>query len=121
MGPGRSGESTGDYSATSMSGNFPYEILIAWHERHVNAHLDHVAAARDHTTGSAGRRLEAVLAAYALISQQRPDGERPGMLHRGEDIARAQRLLPDVITELIANGAHADELRDDIAPMSSPP
>src|ERR671937_2238265 len=45
-------------------------ILVAWHERHVNAHLGYLAAVRDQFTDPA-ERLEAVLSAYALIPHER--------------------------------------------------
>src|SRR5207244_9873394 len=41
-------------------------ILIAWHERHVAQHLEHLTQLRNQP-GEAGARLEAVLQAYALI------------------------------------------------------
>src|SRR6266851_3046479 len=40
-------------------------ILLAWHERHVTSHLEHLAEVRDQA-GGARERLEAVLEAYAL-------------------------------------------------------
>src|SRR5688572_13267214 len=42
-------------------------ILVAWHERQINTHLENLAEVRDQA-GEAGERLEAVLEAYALIS-----------------------------------------------------
>src|SRR5436305_10812625 len=45
-------------------------ILVAWHERHVAAHLAHLAEVRD-KAGDAAERLKAVLEAYALISHGR--------------------------------------------------
>ena len=41
-------------------------ILVAWHERQVAEHLQHLAVVRDQA-GHAGERLEAVLEAYGLI------------------------------------------------------
>src|SRR6266496_5983512 len=46
-------------------------ILIAWHERQVTGHLEHLAEIRDQA-GGAGGRLEAVLEAYALMTSERP-------------------------------------------------
>jgi AcrR family transcriptional regulator len=40
-------------------------ILLAWHERQVTAHLDHLTALRNQS-GDAAERLEAVLEAYVL-------------------------------------------------------
>src|SRR5690349_21818610 len=61
-------------------------ILLAWHERHVTSHLEHLAAVRDQA-GDAGGRLRAVLEAYALIVYERHDTELAARLHRGKHIA----------------------------------
>jgi AcrR family transcriptional regulator len=45
-------------------------ILVAWHERHVSRHLERLTEVRDRTLDP-GERLEAVLGAYASISQER--------------------------------------------------
>jgi AcrR family transcriptional regulator len=91
-------------------------ILAAWHERHVNSHLEYLAEVR-HQAGSPGERLEAVLHAYALITYERPHGtELAALLHRGEHVARAQQHLTDFIRDLLAEGAQAGDVRDDVAP-----
>ena len=38
------------------------------------------------------------------------------LLHRGEHVARARRQLQDLVTDLLAKGAEAGEIRADIAP-----
>jgi AcrR family transcriptional regulator len=90
-------------------------ILVAWHERHIAAHLDHLAKVRDHA-GSPGERLEAVLQAFAMISSERRGSELATFLHQGEHIARAQRHLADLVAALIAEGAKSGDLREDVAP-----
>jgi AcrR family transcriptional regulator len=90
-------------------------ILMAWHDRHITRHLRQLAEARD-AAPPAGR-LEAVLAAFALIQHQHHDTELPvALLHRGEHIARARRQLQDLVGELLAEGAEAGSVRSDIAP-----
>jgi AcrR family transcriptional regulator len=92
-------------------------ILAAWHDRHVTRHLEYLATVRDHADGSAGERLEAVLAAYAQITHERPQGtELATVVHRGEHAARAEQQLLGFVSELIAEGARAGELRDDTEP-----
>ena len=94
-------------------------ILMAWHERRVAGHLEHLAAVRDRAGkagGGAGGRLEAVLEAYALISHEHPGGELAALVHRGEHVARAQERLSDMIRDLLAEGARTGDLRDDVAP-----
>ena len=67
-------------------------ILVAWHERQVSGHLEHLARIRDQA--SPGQRLEAVLEAYALMTHDRPHGtELTALLHRGEHVAGAHQRL----------------------------
>src|SRR5215213_4907635 len=54
-------------------------ILLAWHERQVDRHLEQLAAVRDRP-GLPGARLEAVLEAYALILHAHPH------VHPGADL-----------------------------------
>ena len=90
-------------------------ILVAWHERRIAGHLEHLAEVRDQA-GGAGERLEAVLEAYALISHERHNTELSALLHRGEHVARAQQHLRNFIRDLLKVGAETGDLRDDIAP-----
>ena len=92
-------------------------ILAAWHDRHVTRHLEHLAQVAAKAGGSASGRLESVLSAYALITYERPRGtELAALVHRGEHIAQAEQQLLGFISNLIADGARAGELRDDAAP-----
>jgi AcrR family transcriptional regulator len=90
-------------------------ILLAWHERQVTGHLEHLAEVRDQTHG-ARERLEAVLEAYALISHEHHGTELAALLHRGEHVARAQQQLRDMIRDLLSEAAGTREVRDDVAP-----
>jgi AcrR family transcriptional regulator len=89
-------------------------ILFAWHERQVAGHVEHLAAVRDQS-GDAGKRLEAVLLAYGLISHEHHATELAALLHRGEHVARAQQQLSDFIRDLLIEGARTGALRDDVA------
>jgi AcrR family transcriptional regulator len=91
-------------------------VLLAWHERQVTAHAAQLTEARDRA-GTPVERLEAVLEAYALIAYERHGhgDELVGMLHRGEHVARAQQHLRGIVHDLLAEGATAGELRDDVA------
>ena len=75
-------------------------ILLAWHERQITGHLEHLAEIRNQS-GDAGKRLEAVLEAYALISQERHNTELVALLHQGKHVARAQQQLSDLIRDLL--------------------
>ena len=90
-------------------------ILLAWHERQVAGHLEQLAEIRDQI-GGAGKRLEAVLEAYALISHEHHGTELAALLHRGEHVARAQEQLHEMIRELLSEAAETGDVRDDIAP-----
>jgi AcrR family transcriptional regulator len=92
-------------------------ILVAWHHRHVAAHLEQLAALRD-GPGDAGSRLRAVLDAYASICQQR---ERHGtdvavLLHRGGEAGRAEEHVVALIRDLVAEAARDGQARDDVEP-----
>jgi AcrR family transcriptional regulator len=93
-------------------------ILLAFHERQISGHLEYLAEVRDQA-GDAGERLEAVLEAYALISHEsrgQHDTELAALLHRDEQLARAQQQLRDMIRELLTEAARTGDLRDDVAP-----
>jgi AcrR family transcriptional regulator len=91
-------------------------ILFAWHERQINGHLEYLAQVRDEA-GNAGRRLEAVLEAYALISHEsrgHHDTELAAFLHRDLQVARAQRQLHAMIQDLMTEAAKTGDLRNDV-------
>jgi AcrR family transcriptional regulator len=91
-------------------------ILVAWHDRHVTAHLERLTEARDRA-GTPGERLEAVLRTYALISHEQPQGtELAGLLHRDEHLSHARQHLSRLVRDLIAEAARAGDVRDDAAP-----
>jgi AcrR family transcriptional regulator len=93
-------------------------ILLAWHERQINGHLDYLAEVRDQA-GDAAERLEAVLEAYALISHEshgHHDRELAAFLHRDQQVARAQHQLHAMIRDLLTEAAETGELRDDVPP-----
>jgi AcrR family transcriptional regulator len=91
-------------------------ILVAWHDRHVAAHLEHLAGVRDRADGATGR-LEAVLQAYALVTHERPHGtDLAALVHRGERFARAQQHLIEFVRDLLADAARTGAVREDVTP-----
>jgi AcrR family transcriptional regulator len=90
-------------------------ILVAWHERQIAGHLEHLAELRDRA-GDARERLEAVLGAYAFIQHEHHGTELAGLLHGGKHVARAQQHLRGLIRDLLAEGADTGHIRDDVAP-----
>jgi AcrR family transcriptional regulator len=93
-------------------------ILLAWHERQVEGHLQRLEEVRDQADGS-WERLELVLGAFAEIERQRRrhhDTELAAFLHRDEHIGGARKRLTTIITDLIADAARAGQVRDDTPP-----
>lgn len=97
-------------------------ILVAYHEQHVAAHLEQLAALRN-GPGSALDRLSAVLERYAFIAYRRRHGaeELGALLHRDENVACAEQRLVDLFQGLLAETAAAGSVRDDIAPAELAP
>lgn len=93
-------------------------ILLAWHEREVGGHLEQLARARDGAADTRAR-LEAVLEAYAQITHEsrgHHDTELAALLHRDEQVARAEHHLRGMMRQLLADAAVTGDVRDDIAP-----
>jgi AcrR family transcriptional regulator len=114
-------------------------ILVAWHDQHVEGHLEYLTEIRDRSK-NAGERLEAVLEAYAFITYERSqkhgaaDGTAHGhrgdhtgrshkhhgseigaLVHRDEHVRRAQRRLNDFFRDLLAEATKNGHVRDDVA------
>jgi AcrR family transcriptional regulator len=89
-------------------------ILVAWHERQINHHLEQLAEARD-STPQPGRQLAAVLHAFAQISHQHHGNDLAPALHQRDHVRRAHRHLRDFVTDLIGRAAAAGEVRGDIS------
>jgi AcrR family transcriptional regulator len=93
-------------------------ILLAWHERQITGHLEHLVAVRDRSR-AAGDQLEAVLEAYAFItyeSRGHHDSDLAALLHRDEQVTRAQRQLGDMLEDLLTEAAETGDLREDVPP-----
>lgn len=90
-------------------------ILLAWHERQLAQHLDHLSAIRDQADSPSGR-LHAVLAAYARLSQHRHGGDLAAALHRSEHTADAHARLHMLVRDLLADAAEVGQVRADVPP-----
>ena len=93
-------------------------ILHAWHERQITGHLDYLAEVRDQV-GDARKRLEAVIEAYALIfhaSRGHHDTELAALMHRGGQVALAEKQLCRMIRELTTQGQKSGDVRSDVIP-----
>ncbi|MFJ7948762.1 hypothetical protein ACIQ6K_34800 [Streptomyces sp. NPDC096354] len=96
---------------------FVESIVTAWREREITAHLQELAELRDQP-GTPGDRLTAVFGAYAFIQQRRHGhhAEIAAVLHQGSHVAHAERQALRFFSELVAEGAEAGEVRDDVSP-----
>jgi AcrR family transcriptional regulator len=92
-------------------------ILLAWHERHVAEHLEHLARLRDQP-GEAAARLEAVLHAYALISFERHQHGRElaALVHHAENVAAPEQHLVEILQGLLTEARDAGRVRADVPP-----
>lgn len=90
-------------------------ILAAWHERLVRTHLAQLAALHAHH-GSPLERLAAVLETFALLQHEHRGLDFAAMLHRGAHVHQAQQHLQQMLRELLAEGAEANDLRSDMPP-----
>jgi AcrR family transcriptional regulator len=90
-------------------------ILIAWHERHIAEHLEHLTQLRDQP-GEPGARLESVLHAYALISFERHQHGRDlsALVHQDEHMARPEHELLDIVRGLLSDAADVGSVRRDV-------
>lgn len=88
-------------------------ILVAWHERHVAAHLAQLTEIKDRA-GDPVHRLEAVLLGFAQSSRGSHDAELAAMLHRSEHVSEAERQLHQLIRDLVAESIAAGLVRNDI-------
>jgi len=90
-------------------------ILSAWHQRHVEAHLE--LRRIQERTADPVTRLQAVLARYADICRKRRrhgDDELVAVLHRSTQVRKLQRQLLDLISGLVADAAGAGAIRQDV-------
>lgn len=89
-------------------------ILFAWHERLVGAHLEQLGKLGG-GEGPPGKRLEAVLEAYALIQHEhRGATELVHQLHRGEHAHHAHQHRDAMFRELLGECVKAGEVRKDV-------
>jgi len=93
-------------------------ILLAWHERQIKGHLDHLARVRDQSADP-GDRLRAVFEAYAQLMREargHHDTELAAFLHRDRHVAQAEQQLHHMIRDMLVEGAASGDVREDIDP-----
>lgn len=87
-------------------------ILVAWHERQVGRHLEHLRAIQDHVDPSA--RLHAVLSGYAHMSRRHGDSDLAVLLHSRDHVARARQDLHAFVLDLLTEAAQSGAVRADV-------
>jgi AcrR family transcriptional regulator len=94
-------------------------ILVAWHDRHVTAHLQGLVEL-GHGAGDPRERLAAVLESYALMSHEVASAHHGtdlvALIHSPQHITHAQHQLDQLVRDLIAEAARLGMVRDDVAP-----
>ena len=100
---------------------FPHveAIVVAWHDRHVAAHFEYLAAVRERP-GDTGERLAALLQAYARIVHGRARWDHGAdlsvLVHRSEHVAAAQQQIHDLVRDALTEAVTAGDVRDDVPP-----
>lgn len=91
-------------------------ILHAYHQRHVQAHLEHLAAICS-AGGAPSARLEAFLRAFVGIARHRVQHgavELSALLHRPDDVDAAEQQVAHLIRQLLGEVAASGWLREDV-------
>jgi AcrR family transcriptional regulator len=90
-------------------------VLDAWHERAIHQHLAQLHEAA-HRSTSPFARLEAVLAAYGHIQQQREHGPADTRMHGARHVGRAELHVAALLRQLITECVSSGKVRSDVPP-----
>jgi AcrR family transcriptional regulator len=92
-------------------------ILLAWHQRHVEEHLDELTRIRDRA-GEPVERVRAVLTQYAAIAHRRglDATDLMTLLHRDQHVTSAEQQIFQVLRDVIAAATEAGHVRSDVSP-----
>ena len=91
-------------------------ILRTWHEQKIAEHLNYLEQLRARESDP-GRRLQAVLEAFALISHDtrgHHGSDLAAVLHRDPSLAHAEQRVENLLRELLGEAAQAGAVRTDI-------
>jgi len=92
-------------------------VLKSWHERQITTHLEALHEAREQAR-SPRDQLAAVLETYALIAHEsrgHQDSELAALLHRDEQVDRAEDHLRALVRDLLKEAVTEGDVRDDVA------
>jgi AcrR family transcriptional regulator len=88
-------------------------ILVAWHERQVNRHLESLEQVVLDGT-DAGQQLRSVLSTYAHIRHRHHATDLAAELHREQHAVGARDRLLSFVSDLAKAAAAAGDIRDDV-------
>ncbi len=91
-------------------------ILRAWHGRQIADHLQPLTAARNRSRDPR-TQLRSVLEAYALLSYRshgHADNDLAALMHRDEQVTRAEGQLRDLFRALLTDAARCGSIRRDV-------
>jgi AcrR family transcriptional regulator len=91
------------------------QILVRWHEGHVERHLQLLEAARD-SAASPIDALETVLTAFAENNRHSHGHSFAAALHTMPHIQEAHRRVENLVANLIASALASGALRSDASP-----
>jgi AcrR family transcriptional regulator len=89
-------------------------ILLDWHEREIEDHLQQLTEIRNQP-GELDDKIRRVFETYAVNSGRGHHGQLGALLHRGHHAQKAQHQLVRLIADLLAEGARAGSVRNDVA------
>jgi len=92
-------------------------ILVAWHQRHVAGHLEHLTELL-RRPGAVTERLGAVVEAYALICFERRQhgADLGGLVHQSEYVSQPHHRLERIFLDLLTEAAQIGGVRGDVPP-----
>ena len=88
-------------------------VLVAWHESHVERHLQLLEAVRDRVPDP-GARIEAALTAYAHAVHHQGSSNLAALLHQKDHVVDARRHLAGFVQELLVEAVAHGAVRDDV-------
>jgi AcrR family transcriptional regulator len=88
-------------------------VLSAWHEHHVDAHLQRLTQVRDRSTDPHHALVE-VLTTYAQSVRHQRGTDLGAALHDTEHVAHARQRLLDFVRELLEEAGQRGDVRQDV-------
>ena len=88
-------------------------VLSAWHEHHVDTHLQRLTQVRDRSTDPHATLVE-VLTTYAQSVRHQRGTDLGAALHNTEHVAQARQRLVDFLRQLLDEARRCGDVRQDV-------